>query len=943
VPYLVCKACGFRAYSAAVHPNVEDCPVCGTSLPKRSLQPRAGPGFAARRPTAAETARREEPLATVVADIESRLGTVPTFFEPALANPEVLRELWRQTRVTWLDSPVPEGLRRALLQALAKLSPWPWRAVADDASPAAEPLPADLDKLVEAPLDQIPHTSGPLPLEDWPAPGTVAYDELLILALRVALDGPREEIRRRLQQLLGAGRYAELIGVFTYLQACSMFAQAHPGIAAAAGSYRRRQHPVRVVMIETDAGGTMSSFSPAAEDLFACPAGSAIGRPLTDLFAEDSREAVLRAVADFAAGGPAQLREQSLAVTAQARTGDEFEVSLTLANRRREGEPGAMTAFVDVVPPRALAEQSPTYRMLVSLLAGGAGSLPPATVFDVAAQAVGWGSVVVWRFDAKENLLRCIATRKLEGEPVPEAAVQVGASVLTATGPVGSAFSRGAPVWIDDLATVESGGRGSGLWLPVGREDQIKGVVELRSSERRPYDEGLVEMLNTLAGDAGRLLEPSETELRPGPGAPEAARLAFEGAPIGMALLDLGNGEAAKIVEVNRAMANLFACDPEDLLGRSLDEITEPGDAGLDADLMERLRAEQIPSYVVTKPFRRADGTSFWGDLSVSLIRRYATDEPLYLVVQLSDVDERKRAEDALEDSRERLASVFDEAPIGMAIATLDGRWVQVNAAICETFGYTETELLTKPLRELIAPEDVETVQRLRDQLFGGEVMGYHMEVRASRADDAQIWIQLSVSLVHDYAGEPAYVLAEVQEVTERKRVEQELEDGALRDVVTGLPSRTLLLDRLEQALSRLERTGTPFVVMLALVEGFDTVSETLGRDRADAALREVGARLQAAVRATDTVGHYGPDEFVLVCGDLEHEAEVDVIARRIVERGQISVTDDGAEVALDVTVGVTVAADRGDTPAALVERADAAMQLARKRRVGYQEYRSAG
>jgi diguanylate cyclase (GGDEF)-like protein/PAS domain S-box-containing protein len=263
-----------------------------------------------------------------------------------------------------------------------------------------------------------------------------------------------------------------------------------------------------------------------------------------------------------------------------------------------------------------------------------------------------------------------------------------------------------------------------------------------------------------------------------------------------------------------------------------------------------------------------------------------------------------------------------------------------VNTAICQTFGYSEAELLTKPLRELIAPEDIETVQRLLDQLFAGEVMGYHIETRAPRADGRQMWIQLSVSLVHDYAGEPSYVLAEVQDVTERKRMEQELEDGALRDVVTGLPSRTLLFDRLEQALSRLERTGTPFVVMFVLVDGFDTVSETLGRDRADAALREVGARLEAAVRAGDTVGHYSPDEFVLVCEDLSRD-EVEVIASRIVELSQISVSDEGAKVGLDVTVGVTAAADPRDTPGALIERADAAMQLAKKRRVGYQEYTS--
>jgi PAS domain S-box-containing protein/diguanylate cyclase (GGDEF)-like protein len=274
-----------------------------------------------------------------------------------------------------------------------------------------------------------------------------------------------------------------------------------------------------------------------------------------------------------------------------------------------------------------------------------------------------------------------------------------------------------------------------------------------------------------------------------------------------------------------------------------------------------------------------------------------------------------------------------------MGLATLDNRWLQVNEALCETLGYLEAELLSKPLSHLIVPEEMETIQRYLRQLLAGEVLGYHVETRAQRADGQIIWVQLSVSLVHDYEGAPAYVFAEIQDISERKRLEQELEQGTLLDAVTGLPSRTLLFDRLEQARARLERSGSPFVVMFAEAAGPEAVSARFGRERADAVLTELGARMVAAVRSGDTVARYSADEFVILCEDLENEEEASAIAARILDLGQFTVGDGESAVELSVTLGLTVAANDDDSPAGLVERADAAMNVAKGEGVGFQEY----
>jgi PAS domain S-box-containing protein/diguanylate cyclase (GGDEF)-like protein len=765
MPYLVCGACGFQAYSAAGHATVDECPVCGTPLPSRggrSLAPRRAPKPAEIPPVDREGARLRS-------EIEERLGRVPPFFEPAFPDPHVRSELWRQTQLEWLDSQIPATFRYAVLDALAEQSPWPWAAVAE----AAHDMPA-----------QGPGSPERAP-GDWPSPGSAIYDEVLALTLQLETDGPDEEVRTRLLARLGERRYASLVGMLTYLETCRLFAQAHPGLAAAARSRSRQSSDWRrLALVEIDSAGSVTSFSPVAEELFGSPAQAVVGRPLTGLIAADGRAPVDRFIAELRDLENAPLREHSFSVVGRRNDGTTFDAKLTLANRGRRGELGAMTAIVD-------------------------------------------------------------------------------------------------------------------------------------ASGTQPRPEG-----DKPGSDGAR------------------AQLAFEGAPIGMALVTVESGGAGVITAANRAMAVTTGREPSALIGASISDLTEPADADVDADLLAKLLAREIPSYEVTKRFRRADGELFWGEVSVSLIRDEQSHEPMYLVVQLSDIIERARVEDAFERSRERRASVFDEAPLGMGLATLDNhRWVQVNDALCETLGYAEAELLSKPMRDLIVPDEVETIQRYIRQLLDGEVLGYRVETGVVRADGQVIWVQLNVSLIHDYDGEPAYVFAEVQDISERKRVEEELQQGALLDAVTGLPSRTLLFDRLEQARARLERSGSPFAVMFAVAEGLEAIDGRFGRERADAALTELGARMLAAVRSGDTVARYSADEFVILCEDLETEEEASAIATRTLELAQFTVGDVESAVELSLTLGLTIAANSDDSPAGLVERADAAVQLARGQGVGYQEY----
>jgi PAS domain S-box-containing protein/diguanylate cyclase (GGDEF)-like protein len=881
-------------------------------------------------------------VAAIEDEIRERFGRIPAFFEPALASPDVLRELWRETQVEWLQSAVPEHFRRALVEALADHSPWPWATVADATGSATGvhvEAAAVLNGIVEPPSERR--------LMKWPDPGDPEWHQLLGLALKLVVDGPDEEVRARLLALLGERRYADLVAAISYLETCRMFAQAHPGLAAAASSrFRRTADPKRLAVIELDRDGAIVSFSPAAEELFASRAEAVAKTPFIDLFDAESATSLRRLIDEYAGEDDGLVREQSVPVVGRRRDGSSFVAALSVSNQGRAGENGAMTAIVTPEPARTWSDHAAAYRLLLSLLEGGSSSVPPQAVLDGIAQALGWEYVLVWRWDPDQGVLRCAAARSLAGELPAEVHARAERTWELRSGLAGAVFDSGTPAWANDLSQSGSEELQSGLWLPLGTAADVDGVLELLSTAKREPDAALLHMLSALVGES--VSAPDLAPDEPAGAVPGEqpsddigrAQLAFEGAPLGLALVNIDDGHAGTVAEANRALGVITRRAPEDLVGTELGDITLADDVDRDSELLGQLIAGRIPSYVIAKRMVRPDGDVFWAELSVALIRSDdGSHKPVYLVVQVADITERKRVEDALQLSRERMATVFDEAPIGMALATLDGRWLQVNAALCRTLGYSETELLAKPLREVIAEDDVETIVRYLRQVLAGEVVGYHVETRAVRADGEIIWVLLSVSLIHDSEGGPAYLLAELQDISERKRLEEELEQGALVDPVTGLPSRALLFDRLEQARQRLARTGTPFAVMFASVDGLGAVESRLGAERATTALREVAARLTAAVRAGDTVARYGADEFVVVCEDLASKDEAATIVQRIIDFGHFEVGVGERAVDLSVTVGVTIAADPADTPAALAERADAAMQAARGGGEASQEY----
>ncbi|MBI5427037.1 MAG: PAS domain S-box protein, partial [Nitrospinae bacterium] len=141
----------------------------------------------------------------------------------------------------------------------------------------------------------------------------------------------------------------------------------------------------------------------------------------------------------------------------------------------------------------------------------------------------------------------------------------------------------------------------------------------------------------------------------------------------------------------------------------------------------------------------------------------------------------RKRYEDALKESEERFRGAFESSAIGMALVSLDGTWLRVNPSLCEIVGYPERELLTKTLKDITHPGDLEADSGYIKRLLAGEIRYYHLEKRYTHKRGHILWILLSVSLVRDAQGQPLYYIAQMKNIAERKEFEAKLLESEKR------------------------------------------------------------------------------------------------------------------------------------------------------------------
>ena len=184
----------------------------------------------------------------------------------------------------------------------------------------------------------------------------------------------------------------------------------------------------------------------------------------------------------------------------------------------------------------------------------------------------------------------------------------------------------------------------------------------------------------------------------------------------------------------------------------------------------------------------------------------------------VTDITERKQAEDTLRESEERFSSAFEQAPIGVALVSPDGRWLKVNRALCDLVGYSEAELLARTFQDITHPEDLESDLENVRRIIAGETRSYQMEKRYVHAGGHLVTVLLNVSLVRDRQGQPRYFISQIQDITERKLAEQALRTSTDEISRTNLALQAEVVERTraEDAADAANRSKSEFLANMS-------------------------------------------------------------------------------------------------------------------------------
>jgi diguanylate cyclase (GGDEF)-like protein/PAS domain S-box-containing protein len=299
----------------------------------------------------------------------------------------------------------------------------------------------------------------------------------------------------------------------------------------------------------------------------------------------------------------------------------------------------------------------------------------------------------------------------------------------------------------------------------------------------------------------------------------------------------------------------------------------------------------------------------------------------------IADITEQVKARAAREAAEARYRSIFEHATEGIFQTTADGRYLSANPALAKIYGYGTPDEMMSALQDISSQLYVDHTRREAFRQIMAEqatVQGFEAQIR--RADGELIWISENARAVHAPDGSFLYYEGAVQDITERKRHQEQLEHQATHDQLTGLPNRNLLNDRLQQAIHTAMRYSYFASVAFIDLDNFKYINDSLGHLVGDKLLIEIAQRLQSCVRTTDTVARYGGDEFVLVLNNhYSLGTLVKVLARALEEIGK-PVQVGERELIVTCSIGVSMYPADGDDGLSLLRNADAAMYLAKER-----------
>jgi diguanylate cyclase (GGDEF)-like protein/PAS domain S-box-containing protein len=288
------------------------------------------------------------------------------------------------------------------------------------------------------------------------------------------------------------------------------------------------------------------------------------------------------------------------------------------------------------------------------------------------------------------------------------------------------------------------------------------------------------------------------------------------------------------------------------------------------------------------------------------------------------DVTYRENAERALRDSETRYRHMVEQVNEVIFQVDADGRWTFLNPAWTQVTGYSVESSLGHSFLDMVEPDDRQRTLEMFESALHGRLSRERHEVRIRTKDGECRTVEVRPRLLDD--GLSRGFIGTLDDVTDRKRLEQELAHQALHDTLTGLPNRALFMDRVNRSLAAMQRSKQLNAVVMLDVDNFKVINDAMGHGVGDRLLIEVALRLLACIRPGDTVARFGGDEFTVLLEDIPNIADACTVADGIHESLARPLFLSGREVTFTMSAGVAIGRYANDTSEELVRNADLAM-----------------
>lgn len=404
---------------------------------------------------------------------------------------------------------------------------------------------------------------------------------------------------------------------------------------------------------------------------------------------------------------------------------------------------------------------------------------------------------------------------------------------------------------------------------------------------------------------------------------------------------------AGNIEYLNPAAEALTGWHQQEAQGRPLPEVfdivNEQSREKVENPLEMCLREGRIIGLANHTVLIRRDGVEFAIEDSAAPIRD-RDGGIVGAVMVFHDVTERRKANDMLREREEQMRTLINAMPDFVCFKDGDGHWLLSNEFGLRLFEIQGGSYQGKNDSELadVSPFYQKVFQSSKDSDEAAWRAGYAVrnEEIISRSDGSKMSFDvIKVPLFHPDGKRKGLVVVG-RDITERRGFEEKIEHMAQHDTLTGLPNRTLLVDRLEQALERAGRHHQMVGVLLIDLDRFKTINDTLGHDVGDELLRAVSDRIARCLRGSDYVGRLGGDEFMIILSDLAGAQESISICEDILRELALPFSIRGHEMYVTCSIGVSIAPNDGDDEQTLIRNADAAMYRAKEQgRNAYQFY----